>query len=153
MHDQQVRTPWGTTKRGGFPALGVAIPAGLALAAALGVVAAAMGATESNPMLGGVVFALGLALPLVALVYAVVVDRGTIKGAADRPEESVESGWYDRAAAGAFTDLVLLAGAGATILAFIPANFPVDLKLVLPAVVLACFASFGIRYLLLRHRG
>jgi hypothetical protein len=49
----------------------------------------------------------------------------------------------------------LVAGLGiaSIVLTFIPRDFSVDLDLVLPAVVAGCFASFGIRYLVLRRKG
>ena len=155
MTIQQTRTKWGRTKFGSgrTPAMALAVPAGLLLAAALGGLSVLSGIMDSNPLLGGLIFALCLAMPAVALVYAVVVDRSTLEGAADRPEESVESGWYDRAAAGAFTDVILVAGVAATVLAFIPADLFVDLKLVLPAILAACFIFFGIRYLIIKRRG
>lgn len=155
MTMQQTRSKWGRAKFGAgqVPAMAIAVPSGLILGAGLGLLAAAVGISGSNPVLGGLVFALFLAMPAAALVYALIVDRNTLQGAAERPEESIESKWYDHAAAGSFTDLILVAGLGATILAFIPGDFTVDLKLGLPAVVAVCFASFGIRYLALKRRG
>ena len=42
---------------------------------------------------------------------------------------------------------------GAKTAPFIPADFPVDLKLILPAVLAVCAVSVGIRYLVLRRKG
>jgi hypothetical protein len=155
MTVRRTRTKWGRTKfgTGRTPAMAVAIPCGLILGAALGGLSVLAGITDSNPVLGGLVFALCLTMPAIALVYVLIVDRNTLEGAAERPEDSVESGWYDRAAAGSFTDLILVLGVGSTILAFIPRDLPIDLKFVLPVIIAVCFASFGSRYLILRQKG
>lgn len=155
MTIQQMRTKWGRSRFGSgrTPAMAIAVPAGLLLGAASGALSVFAGIAGSNPLLGGLIFALCLTMPAIALVYVVVVDRRTLEGATDRPEESVESGWYDRAAAGAFTDVIVVAGVGATVLAFLPVELLVDLKLVLPTTIAVCFASFGIRYLILKRRG
>ncbi|MCQ2001041.1 hypothetical protein [Arthrobacter zhaoxinii] len=155
MSVEQTRTKWGYAKfgTGRVPALAIAVPGGLALGAAGGLLAILAGAAGSHPVPGFWVFAVCLAMPAAVLMYLVVVDRDTLDGALERPDDSVESGWYDKAAAGSFTDLVLVLGIAATVLAFIPRDFPVDLKLALPAVLVLCFASFGIRYVVLRRRG
>ncbi|MCQ1946762.1 hypothetical protein [Arthrobacter sp. zg-Y1116] len=112
-----------------------------------------LGITDPNPALGFWVFFACIAMPAVALVYLLVVDRNTLIGATERPDDSVESGWIDKAAAGSFMDLILVLGVAATVLAFIPRELVIDLKLVLPAVIALGFASFGIRYLVLRWKG
>jgi hypothetical protein len=152
---QQARTKWGRTKfgTGRTPAMAIAIPAGLVLAAAGGVLSVLVGVTAADPVLGFGVFTACLAMPAVALVYVLVVDRGTLRGATERPDDSVESRWYDQAASGSFMDLIAGLGITSIILVFIPGDFPVDLDLVLPAVLVVCFASFGIRYLVLRRKG
>jgi nucleoside permease NupC len=155
MVDQGVRTKWGRTTFGGgrFPAMAIAVPCGMVLGALLGLLAASLGAGGSSPVLTGAVFALCLAFPSTLLVYVLVVDRSTMAGAAEKPEESVESGWYDKAAAGALHDVVLVAGVTASVLAFLPEKFLLDPGLLLAGVVGLCFASFAVRYLLLQRRG
>lgn len=155
MVDQGVRTKWGRTTFGAgrYPAMAVALPCGIVLGALLGVLAALLGVGGSDPALVGAVFAVCLAFPSTMLVYLLVVDRSTMTGAADRPEESVEAGWYEKAAAGALTDIVLAAGATATVLSFIPEKFALDPGLMLAGVVASAFVSVAVRYLLQRHRG
>jgi hypothetical protein len=154
MELQKRRTKWGRTRFGGqIPALPVAAAGGILLAAAGGWLAAGSGVAGANPVLGFAVFTACLAMPALALTYALVVDRNSIEGAVERPGESVEGGWYDKAASGSFTDLILVLGAAATVIAFIPADLTMDLRLVLPGVVALCFVTFGIRYVLLRRRG
>jgi len=155
MARQQTRTRWGQAKFGSgrIPAVLIAMPGGLLLGAAGGWLAVGTGLAGSSPLLGFAVFTACLAMPAMALMYVLVVDRSTVEGAVDRPEESVEGKWYDKAASGSFTDLVLGLGVLAAVAAFVPADLAADLKLVLPAILAVCFASFGIRYLLLRLRG
>ncbi len=155
MTVEQARTKWGRTKfgTGRTPAMAIALPSGVVLAVAGGLLSVLVGVTASNPALGFWVFTSCLTMPAVALVYVLVVDRDTLEGAAERPDDSIESGWYDKAASGSFADLILVLGIASIILTFIPRDFFVDLKLVLPAVVAVCFASFGIRYLVLRRKG
>ncbi|MFF0945336.1 hypothetical protein ACFYE2_14070 [Kocuria sp. CPCC 205300] len=155
MTVEQARTKWGRTKfgTGRTPAMAIALPSGVVLAVAGGLLSVLVGVTASNPALGFWVFTSCLTMPAVALVYVLVVDRDTLEGAAERPDDSIESGWYDKAASGSFADLILVLGIASIILTFIPRDFFVDLKLVLPAVVAVCFASFGVRYLVLRRKG
>lgn len=155
MTDQSVRTKWGRTRfgTGNVPALAIAIPAGVLFGAVGGWVSVLAGVAGPYPVIGFVAFALCLTLPGIALVFALVVDRNTLEGAAEHPDDSIESGWYDRATSRSFTDLILVLGVASIVLSFIPTDFAVDLKLVLPAVLLVCFLSFGIRYLLQRHIG
>ncbi|WP_146362229.1 hypothetical protein [Arthrobacter yangruifuii] len=150
----QARSKWGYARFGSgrIPALAVAVPSGMILGGAAGLLAVLAGVSGPSPVLGFAVFAVFFASPAAGLVYVLVVDRSTLAGAPARPDDSVEAGWLDKAAAGSFTDLVLVLGITATVLAFIPREFPVDLKLVLPAVILLGFACFGIRYLVLRGK-
>lgn len=152
---QGTRNKWGLARFGTrrVSAMAFAIPGGLVLGAAAGLLAVLAGITGSNAVLGFLVFASCLTMPAVALVYGLIVDRNTLEGAAVRPEESVESGWYERAASGSFTDLILVLGLGATILTFLPMQFAVELKLILPGVLVICFVSFAVRYLMLRRQG
>ena len=155
MTIEQTRTKWGRTKfgTGRTPAMAIAVPFGLILGVAGGWLSVLVGVTASNPAVGFWVFTSCLTMPAVALVYVLVVDRDTLRGAAERPDDSIESGWYDMAASGSFGDLILVLVLASIVLTFIPRDFLVDLKLVLPAVVAGCFASFGIRYLVLRRKG
>lgn len=155
MGIEQPRTKWGYTKFGNsrIPAMAIAIPFGIVLGIAGGWLSVFIGVTGPNSILGFWVFASCLTMPAVALVFALIVDRKTLQGAPERPDDSIESGWYDKAASGSFTDLILVLGLTSVILAFVPRDFPVDLKLVLPSVLGVCFIAFGIRYLMLRRKG
>ncbi|THJ64605.1 hypothetical protein E8P82_14630 [Arthrobacter echini] len=132
--------------------MAIALPCGTVIAALLGLLAAMLRIGESNPLVIGVVFAVCFIFPATLLVYILVVDRSTMKGAAERPEESVEFGWYDKAAAGALGDIVVVAGITALVLSFIPDKFALDPGLLLAGVVCLAFVSVGVRYLIQRHR-
>lgn len=155
METEQPRTKWGQARFGSgrVPAVAVALPCGLLLGAGAGWASVATGVAKANPVLGFWVFAACLTMPALLLVYAAVVDRNTIQGAVDRPDDSVESDWYDKAASRSFTDLILILGVGATVLAFLPGEFSVNLLLILPALLVLCAVLFGVRYLLQRHKG
>lgn len=154
MTDQSTRTTWGRTTFGGgrFPAMAIALPCGTVIAALLGLLAATLRIGESNPLIVGVVFTMCLIFPATMLVYILVVDRSTMEGAAERPEESVEFGWYDKAAAGALGDIMIVAGITATVFSFIPHKFAVEPGLLLVGVICLAFISVGVRYLIQRHR-
>ena len=96
-------------------------------------------------------FAFVTVWPCFGLVWALVVDRDSLHGAVDRPEESVESRWYDAAASKAFTDVILVVGLATAVIAFAGLEPPV--LVVLPAVIVVAAGAFGIRYLLARTRG
>lgn len=152
---EQPRTKWGHTRFGAgrIAAMAVSIPLGILFGLAGGFLAVVAGVAGSNPVLGYLAFALCLTVPGIGLVFAVVVDRNTLEGAAERPDDSIESGWYEKATSGSFHDIIVVLGVAALVLSFIPRDFQVDLKIVLPAVLALCFVSAGIRYLVLRRKG
>jgi hypothetical protein len=155
MAIEPARTKWGRTKfgTGRTPAMAIAVPAGVVLAVAGGLLSVLVGVTASNPPLGFWVFTACLTMPAVALVYVLVLDRDTLQGATERPDESIESRWYDQAASGSIMDVVAGLGITLIVLTFVPCDVSVALDLVLTAVVAACFVSLGVRYLVLRRRG
>jgi hypothetical protein len=154
MSENTERTKWGRTKFGSGrrSAMAIAIPCGLLVGIAMGVVGAMSGLTGPAPWLGAVVFALCLAVPVVLLVWVIIVDRSTLQGAAKDPEESIESRWYTQAAAGAQTDVILAASLGAFVLTLMPGSGQIDARLVLLGVIAASFLSFSLRYQLLRRK-
>ena len=147
------RTKWGRSKigNGRYSAMAIAIPVGCLLGLAFALLAAWAGVTGPRALLGGAVFALCLAVPSIALIYALAVDRSTLLGAVARPEESIESQWYGAAAAGALTDVVLLAGIGAMLTTFLETD--IDDNTLLGMVILVAALSCATRYVLARRRG
>ncbi len=85
------------------------------------------------------------------LAWVFLVDRSTLRGALDRPEESVEGAWYNRAAQGAFSDILLIVGLCTAFLAI--TGIRIDVLIALIGVLLVAMGSFGIRYLIARRRG
>ncbi|WP_404313293.1 hypothetical protein LG314_05645 [Agrococcus terreus] len=145
------RTRWGRVRgTAGTPAMAIAIPAGLLLAAAAGAVSADMIAAPS-PLLVGLAIGGSTVAPFVALVWALLVDRDSLRGAVDRPEDSVEGAWYDRAAQGAFSDTILVVGLATAALAI--TGLRIDVVVALVGVLLVAMGSCGIRYLVARRRG
>lgn len=146
-------TRWGRVRWGArrTPAMAIAIPAAVPLAAVGAWVAVAAGQAGPNPTLGGIVFFAALLVPFAGLVWALIVDRETLRGAPRNPEESVEVRWYERAAAGALTDVILIAGIGVLVTSFWPVVVPT--QLILAGVIVVAMADVGIRILVLRRRG
>lgn len=147
-HDHST-TRWGSSRWGGgkralwFVALGL----GVLIAVLSGLLAVLLGHPE-NPVLTFCIVAVA-ALPAgTALGWAIGVDRSSLTGAVSRPEDSVESSWYSTAAAGVFTDLLLVCGLGAALFSFTAITAPVGLCLA--AVVAIAMLDFGARYFWLR---
>lgn len=147
------RSRWGRVRfgRSRVSALVPAIPIGIGLAGLLAAVSVAVGFAPERPWLGAAILVVALAGPLTALVWALCVDRGTLRGAAERPEESVESEWYHRAAQGAFHDVLTLSGLA--LAALVITGTQVDGTLVLLGVLAVCVLSTGTRYVIHRQRG
>lgn len=146
------RTRWGRLRGGSStPAMAIAIPAGLVLAVLVGVIAAAMWDAPTPPVVVGIGFTVVTLPALVGLVWVFLVDRNTLRGAIDRPEESVEGAWYDKAAQGAFSDILLVVGLGTAFLAI--TGIRIDVLIALIGVLLVAMGSFSVRYLVARRRG
>jgi hypothetical protein len=154
MSESTDRTKWGRVKFGSgrLPAMVLAIPSGALAGAAMGMVCALSGLAGPTPLLGAAAFAVGLAVPAVLLVWVLVVDRSTLQGTTKQPEESIESRWHTRAAAGAQADVVFAASIGAFVLTLIPVDGQIDARLVLLAVVAVSLLSFSFRYQVLRRK-
>ncbi|MFZ1911426.1 MAG: hypothetical protein WAU30_03595 [Propionicimonas sp.] len=89
------------------------------------------------------------ALPVgVALGWAILVDWSSIAGSVERPEESVESRWLERASQGALMDGFAMIGLGAGG-AITRVDVAADLVLIGLWVLLSL--DLGVRYLVLRR--
>lgn len=87
------------------------------------------------------------------LGWALVVDRGALTGAVARPEEFVESSWYDKAALGAFHDLLIMIGLLVMALSIVPMWRDVPVLIVLLALWIGVAVDVFIRYRLSARRG
>lgn len=150
-------TGWPTTKWGQaqfgrrtIPALAIAIPVGVVIAVGFAILTVWSGLVAGGPLLGGLVFGFAVLFPAIALVYALVVDRSTIAGAVEKPEESIEHGWYQRATSGALTDLVTLAGVLLIVSSFVD-PVVVDLRIMLVGLIVFAMIGSGVRYLVARQ--
>lgn len=139
------RSRWGRSRFGGSSAvlISISLAIGAAVSTAAGALFVALGDVE-RPVLA---FALMVTFTLptaAALGWALLVDRATLDGAADKPEDSVESAWYDKAASGAFGDVLLVGGLGAG--GFTLTWIEGPLTWALSALVLFAMLDFAVRY-------
>ena len=146
------RTRWGRIRFAGgrLPAMALAIPVGLLLAAGVGAITLWTGVAEGEhalPVAG--VFALVMSWGLVGLVWALV--GSSLRGAIDKPDESIESTWLDAAMAGAFRDTIMLTGLVLAILSI--AGFELDVLWALIGVIVVGFFSTFVRYFMAKKRG
>lgn len=148
------RTHWGRVRFAGgrIPAMAIAIPVGLVLATGVGAITLWTGvARGEQALLIAGVFALIVSWGLVGLVWAALVDRSSLRGAIDKPDESIESTWLDAAMAGAFRDTIMLTGLSLAILAI--TGFEFDVVWALTGVLVVAFFSTFVRYLMAKKRG
>ena len=152
MTNSSSRTAWGATKKGrrGVGLWGPAVGIGVVVSAVLAGLAL-MVSSSPEPGLLAVVTA-AVVLPVgVALGWGIMVDRSSISGAVDRPEESVESRWWDQAASGALMDGFAMIGLGAGAIALTGVEVAADTVLMALWVLLS--VDVGIRYLVARRAG
>lgn len=146
----------GTTARfgrarfgGGSAALIIAsVIVGAAIASGLGALFAWLGDVGSAGLRFSVL-TIAVLPGAAALAWAVLVDRASLPEATERPEDSVEAAWYDRAAQGAFLDVFVTVSVGAA--AFSIAGLQVDSGMLLLAVSVLIVADFAVRYLLAKR--
>lgn len=148
------RTRWGRIKLAGgrIPAMAVAIPAGLILAAGVGALTLLTKVAQGDKALviAGV-FALVMPWGFIGLIWALVVDRSSLRGALDNPDESIESKWLESAMAGALRDTIMLTGFALATLAI--TGFELDVTWALIGVIWVAFFSTFVRYLMAKKRG
>ena len=148
--NQSPASRWGRARFGGPGVLLLlSLAGGMLISGGFGVLGGMMVAPDDRMLLAGALFAVMTLPATVALVWAMLVDRSTLRGATSDPESSIEGRWYDKAAAAVFTDLLLVCGLGATVFAFTGLQAPINLVLV--AVLVVGMADFGARYLSLKR--
>lgn len=147
-----VRSRWGRCRIAGrqVPAMAVAIPVGAVLAALVGAASATLRAGAPPAPSAGIT-AVATVGPLVALVWAIAVDRDTLVGAPEAPEQSVEARWLDRSMVGALLDTFTLSGLALAALTLTGSRL--DATWALAAVIVVAAGSTGVRYLVARARG
>ncbi|WP_306234013.1 hypothetical protein [Agrococcus beijingensis] len=139
------RSRWG----GGAAALVLgALLIALVLAGSMGALYAWLGESGGGRLRFAVMAAVTLPIGL-ALGWALLVDRSSVRGAAERPEESVESAWYQQAAEGTMRDMLITLGLGAA--AFSITGLQVDSGMLLAGAVTLMMLSFLARYQLAKR--
>lgn len=143
---QRSRTRWGRPRFGGGERAMVALSLGVG-----GLLSAGVGwllvVVKPADVAWWVLLLVGTLITLPAssmLAWAIFVDRRSLTGAVDAPEDSVEGHWYTQAAAGAFGDLLAVSGIGAAVFAF--SSFDVDPMWVLMGLCYIAICDFGLRY-------
>ena len=82
--------------------------------------------------------------------WVALVDRSTLRGAIQRPEDSAEGQWLQRALAAAFTLCFAVVGLGAGVITMMSWTVPADLLLL--AVCALMMVSAVISYLVIRSK-
>lgn len=141
------QTRWGRSRvlGGGTGRLiAVSLVLGAALASAVGGIYIAVG-HPSRPWVALAIFVVVMLPVSTALAWVVLVDRTTITGATRNPDDSIENIWFERAALGAFGDLMIVLGLGAA--AFAVFGLDIAPALLLSALFVLASADFAVRYL------
>ena len=144
------KSAWGRMRSGGNTRTLLLLSFGGGLAAALGVAALVAAAGPGQRFLATLLaFGLSFWLPFSALLWVLLVDRGTMRDAPRNVEDSVEYRWSERASAGVFRDMLVLLGAGAAALSVLEVAIDLTLRwplhLVLAGLVVLAMVDFGIR--------
>ena len=144
------RTRWGRSRFGGGQTalLGAACGIGLLVSGILAWTFSVVSGVE-RPLLAIALVMLCTLPANAALGWALLVDRSTLRGAVERPDDSIETAWYQRAAAGAFGDLLLVGGLSAA--AFAVLQIEAAVSWIIAAVVLFAMLDSGARFLWLRR--
>jgi len=147
------RSRWGRTTVGShhLSALWLAVPIGVVVAVVVAVVVVDTGSIGTPAGVGQLAMAFAFGWAAAGLAWVLTVDRNTLDGAPRDPERSIESVWHDRAASGAFTDVLLVTGTAATVVSL--TGFDMPASVALASVLVVAMGSFGLRYLVLRRRG
>lgn len=144
------KSAWGRMRSGGNSRTLLLLSFGGGLAAALGVAALVAAAGPQERFLATLLaFGFSFWLPFSALLWVLLVDRGTMRDVPRNVEDSVEYRWSERASAGVFRDMLVLLGAGAAVLSVLEVAIDLTLRwplhLVLAGLVVLAMVDFGIR--------
>jgi hypothetical protein len=152
MPSSQTRTParFGRSRLGGGSAvlIAAAVIGGALLSSGLGALFASLG-EPGDALLRFTVMAV-VTLPVAAaLVWAVLVDRTSLPEAVERPEDSIESAWYDAAARGAFLDTFVTVSLGAAV--FSITGVQVDSGMLLLGLAVLIALDFAVRFVVVKR--
>ncbi|HLT67169.1 MAG TPA: hypothetical protein VKZ73_04790 [Microbacterium sp.] len=132
--------------------MALAIPIGLVIAGGFGTLTLLTDFSENgDPLLVAGVTTLVMAWGCIGFVWALIVDRTTLRGAVEKPDQTVEARWMASAQSGALTDLVTVVGITVAVLAF--TRVQMDGMSMLIGVLFIAGLSACVRYVVARTRG
>lgn len=126
----------------------VSLLIGLAISGGLGALYAWIGDTGEAWLRFAIVAIVTLPVS-VMLPWALLVDRSSLKGATERPEDSIEARWYSKAAEGTMHDVLITVGIGAALFSF--TQLQVNTGILLIVLGTLVMADFGVRYQLVKR--
>lgn len=143
---------WGTSKFGGGTArlAAMSIAGGVVLAAAWAMLYFLFQGEGPNGVMRALLVGLIMIPPNAVAVYALCVDRLSLDGSIRRPEESVESQWYQQAATDSFHAVIAVGGIAAG--GFALTGRDVDAGTLLTAVVVGAAVVCAVSYLVRKQR-
>lgn len=146
----ETRSWWGRARFGGGTGVLLGACVAIALVVTGGVAAWALAALDGGRREEILVVAVVATPWIFALAWVVLVDRTSLRDAVDRPDDTIEAQWLQRAQSGAFTDLLLILGL--TLIAGVIVDLDVSLRIGL--IVLTAFAmgDVVVRMLWLKRR-
>lgn len=139
------RTRFGKSKLGGGQAtlIAASLALGIGVAAIFSVIVANTVLTENKPL--AIALFLAFTAPILcATFWALLVDRSTVAGAIDKPEDSIESRWYSQAAEDTLHTGLYAIGILGVASVFI--DYSVNLGTAVMAVGIFQMVVFGIAY-------
>lgn len=136
-----------------IPAMRIALPIGISLALAVGIVRV----TVINPdgqyeWVGGLILATFLSMPSIGLAWVAVVDKRTLPGAVPNADDSVEASWYIRSARDAFHATLVCCGLGLFVISVALPNVADEVQWTLVALLLVSGIAFALSYLIRRYK-
>ena len=142
------RSKWGRSRFGGSPT--TLIVTSLAIGTVLALITAwLISLTKPNYQGPGwliYVICMVVLLPVAAAAaWALLVNRSTLAGAPDDPDSSVEAGWYNKAATGAFHTLISSLGIGVLVFSLVDIEISTSILLIIYCGI--AVIAFAVSYL------
>lgn len=144
---------YGYAKYVRVPAMRIALPVGISLALALGLVrVTVINPDGSYEWVGGLILAVFLSAPSIGLTWVAIVDKRTLPGAVPDADNSVESSWYIRSARDAFHAVLVCCGMGLFFISVALPDVADEVQWTLLAVLLISGIAFACSYLIRRYK-
>lgn len=152
VSQNQSTSRWGRSKFGGGTgrlAL-ISIAGGAVFATLIAILYFLFQGDGPNGLLRTLLVGVIMTPPAAVAVYALCVDPLSLEGATRRPEESIETLWYQQAAADAFAAVIGVGGLAAG--GFALSGRDMDAATVLTVVVFGATLVFAVSYLVRKQR-